>query len=152
MDQVHVTVEFRWRSLGSVQIDSVGRLLFPNVPTVPGLYRFDLDDVAGSTTYIGETDQLARRLQHYRTPGPSQQTNLRLNEHFRNALSRGVLIKISIVTEAIDVRINEAAHQIDMSRKLDRVLLEHAALLAVRSGGHMILNAQRESTSDDRKP
>lgn len=141
MEHVHVAVEFRWKSLGVVQLDSDYRLVFPKPPLAPGLYRFDLEDADGPTTYVGETDQLARRLQHYRTPGPTQHTNLRLNEHFRNALSRGLSINVAVVTEDINVRIDEAARQIDMSRKLDRVLLEHAALLAARSGGNIILNA-----------
>lgn len=140
MEHVNVAVEFRWKPLGVVQLDPNGRLVFPKAPLEAGLYRFDLEDADGQTTYIGESDQLARRLQHYRTPGPSQRTNLRLNEHFRRALSQGRSITVAVVTEDINVRFDKAAHQIDISRKLDRVLLEHAALLAARAGGRTILN------------
>ena len=33
----------------------------------------------GIHLYIGETDSLNRRFQQYRTPGPTQTTNIRLN-------------------------------------------------------------------------
>jgi len=44
-----------------------GKLSFPLAPEVPGIYRFDL----GELVYVGETDRLRRRFQHYRTPGPT---------------------------------------------------------------------------------
>lgn len=141
MEHVNVAVAFRWKPLGLVQLDPNGRLVFPTAPTAPGLYRFDLEESAGQITYVGETDQLARRLQHYRTPGSSQLTDIRLNENFRRALSQGLSIRVSVVTGDIDVQLGTASHQIDISRKQDRVLLEHAALLALRADGYTILNA-----------
>lgn len=141
MEYVNVSVEFRWKPLGFVQLDANGRLVFPKAPVAPGLYRFDLEESDVKITYVGESDQLARRLQHYRTPGSSQLTNIRLNENFRRALSRGRSISVSVVTGESDVHLRTASHQIDISRKQDRVLLEHAALLALRAGGYTILNA-----------
>ena len=71
---MRVTVDFSWRDVGTIAAEG-GRLRFPTVPDAPGIYRFDL----GDRIYIGETDRLRRRFQHYRTPGLSQTTNVRLN-------------------------------------------------------------------------
>ena len=64
-----VTLEWEFRRVGDVKLDS-GRLKFPTVGSSPGIYRFTLTDPGGSVqVYVGEADQLARRFQHYRTPG-----------------------------------------------------------------------------------
>lgn len=81
---MRVSVIFSWSSLGPVGLDS-GRLAFPRAPERPGIYRLDL----GDRVYIGETDRLRRRFQHYRTPGPSQRTNVRLNKATVEVLDRG---------------------------------------------------------------
>ena len=141
MDHVNVGVKFRWVPLGRVSLDDAGRLVFPKAPVAPGLYRFDLEKDGRPTTYVGESDLLARRLQHYRTPGPTQRTNLRLNDLFRTLLAQGTSISVSIVTDDIQVSLGSTTHSANLNRKQDRVLLEHAALLAAYAGGHSILNA-----------
>lgn len=71
---MRVAVDFDWRPLGLLRLEA-GRLRFPDVDDAPGVYRFDF----GDRVYVGEADRLRRRFQHYRTPGPRQETNLRLN-------------------------------------------------------------------------
>lgn len=71
---MRVAVDFSWTPLGRLRLEA-GTLRFPAVIDAPGVYRLDI----GDRVYVGETDRLRRRLQHYRTPGPRQATNLRLN-------------------------------------------------------------------------
>jgi hypothetical protein len=70
---VEMTLMFEWEPLGRVGLDPQGKLVFPRAPSRPGLYRFEFDGAKGRQEYIGETDTLNRRFQHYRTPGPSQE-------------------------------------------------------------------------------
>lgn len=75
-----VTVSWDWRVCGQVTL--VGeKLVFPRAPNAAGVYRLTFQDDRGRQTgvYVGEADLLLRRFQQYRTPGVSQQTNLRLN-------------------------------------------------------------------------
>jgi hypothetical protein len=65
-----------WVKVGRVLLNG-GRLKFPTVQSIPGLYRFRIRGAAGEASYIGETENFARRFTHYSNPGPSQQTNLR---------------------------------------------------------------------------
>jgi hypothetical protein len=76
---VSVTVQFAWQPLGEVKLDADGELLFPVVEDQAGLYRFEFVKDGIAHAYIGETDRLRRRFYHYQNPGPSQQTNTRLN-------------------------------------------------------------------------
>jgi hypothetical protein len=106
-----------------------GRLTFPVAQQVPGLYRFRIRGSAGEAVYIGESENLARRFRLYSSPGPSQQTNLRLNAKFRKALSERAEIGVAIVTtEAwIDVRGTQVVA--DLSSKAMRRLFESAAVV-----------------------
>ncbi|MBI1201448.1 MAG: hypothetical protein GC182_02945 [Rhodopseudomonas sp.] len=90
-----------WKAIGPVGLDISGKLEFPNVSAVAGLYRFCIarSDLKKSV-YVGETDNIQRRFAHYRNPGPSQMTNLRLNSLFKAALSTGGSIEVSIVTDS----------------------------------------------------
>ena len=45
---MRVAVDFVWRSVGVLRLDA-GKLRFPDVTDVPGVYRFDL----GNRVYIG---------------------------------------------------------------------------------------------------
>ena len=115
---MQVSVEFSWQEIGALRLED-GKLRFPNAPDAPGAYCFDL----GNHFYIGETDRLRRRFQHYRTPGPSQPTNLRLNAKALELLESGRVIVISVVTEAV-VTVDQAASALDLRLKSARLLVE----------------------------
>jgi hypothetical protein len=66
---VEMTIKFEWNALARVGLDPQGKLAFPRAPSRPGLYRFEFDGAKGRQEYIGQTDTLGRRFQHYRTPG-----------------------------------------------------------------------------------
>ena len=140
MDQVEICTLFRWVPVGPVYLDAEQKLRFPKTGNQPGLYRFEIVSAAGRSQYIGETDQLARRLQHYRIPGPSQKTNLRLNALLVEHLNRGDQISLSMVTDGVSANCAGREHKVDLSLKSERILLEAAALLNARSSGMPTLN------------
>lgn len=134
MAHVNVRFGFEWNELGDIRIDEFEKLVFPSVSAGPGLYRFCFAKDHTASVYIGETNRLNRRFQQYRTPGISQQTNLRLNRDIRDALTAGRKVTASVLTE-ID------APELGLARKHDRVLLEHGAIMCARNDGQEILNS-----------
>jgi hypothetical protein len=132
--QMRVVVEFEWRELGALRLES-GRLRFPEVPDVPGVYRLHLSD----RVYIGEADRLRRRFQHYRTPGPRQATNLRLNSLMLELLRAAGTIDVYVSAFA-RVEVDGHAEPLDMRHKAARLLVESAALTAARMAGQAVEN------------
>jgi hypothetical protein len=142
---VEMTISFEWSELGRVELDAQGKLVFPRVPTRPGLYRFEFDGEKVRREYIGETDTLNRRFQHYRTPGPTQRTNIRLNALIHEALSSRLTVGVSIVLDGATIKMGGEQRLAGMQNKSDRVLLEHAAIYAAREAGISILNGSEAS-------
>ena len=137
---VRVTVEFRWRRLGQVRRDLVGGLLFPSTGYIPGVYRFRLSDNGPERDYVGEASELRRRFQHYRTPGSSQQTNLRLNGLFREHLERGGQIEVDVAADGVEVGWGGRPVPVDLNDADMRNLVESAGLVAGKAGGLATLN------------
>ncbi|MCA1703812.1 MAG: hypothetical protein LC808_11325 [Actinobacteria bacterium] len=131
---MRVAVDFAWRDVGKIRVEA-GKLRFPDAPEAPGVYRFDL----GETVYIGEADRLRRRFQHYRTPGPSQATNLRLNAVILGVLDNGGSVAVCTVTTA-SMEVDGHRSPLDLSEKAARVLVENAALTAARMSGARVEN------------
>ena len=138
--EVTVSVEFQWQGLGTLRRDELGGLTFPIAPRRPGVYRFRLCGNGHDQHYIGETDELRRRFQHYRTPGPSQQTNIRLNERFRVHMAAGGSIDVDIVDDKVAVTAGGTPLDIDLADKATRRLLEHAAVTGEAAAGVELLN------------
>lgn len=131
---MQVVINFEWQDTGSLRIEG-GKLRFPDAPDLPGVYRFDL----GDRIYVGEADRLRRRFQHYRTPGPTQATNIRLNAAMLELLRAGKDISVSTVTSA-RVEIDGAVSPLDLREKAARLLIESAALTAARVAGNSVEN------------
>jgi hypothetical protein len=125
---------YTWTEVGRVVLIEE-KLRFPVVPDVPGIYRFEL----GDRWYIGEADRLRRRFQHYRTPGPTQSTNLRLNALMRQLLADSADIVVSTIT-SVTVEIDGHALPVDLAHKEARLLVESAALVAARASGRFVEN------------
>lgn len=129
-----MSVDYDWRNVGVVGME-LGKLRFPGVPEAPGVYRFDL----GRTTYIGETDRLRRRFQHYRTPGPTQPTNLRLNALMLRLLGEGGAVSVCAITTA-SIEVYGKRSPLELNDKAARLLVENAALTAARLAGARVEN------------
>jgi hypothetical protein len=136
-----VTVAWDWQQRGQVTLAD-GKLVFPRVPRPAGIYRLMLQDAAGfpAGVYVGEADLLARRFQHYRTPGVSQQTNLRLTSIMAAALAAGGRIAVEIAASAQLIAADGSAAPLDLRWKAARVLVERAAEVAERTAGAVVLN------------
>jgi len=137
----NVATKLEWRSIGDVTLDSSGKVSFPKTPCLPGLYRFEFESPHMCAVYIGQTDQLVRRMQHYRTPGPSQRTNLRLNSVMRDVLSGGGRVSLAVITDQAHIDLNGDQRAADLSCKSERVFMEHAALCAAITANTQVLNA-----------
>lgn len=89
---------------GAVTLNSAGKLVFGGrLEPAPGLYRMTLVSTTTSPArvYIGETDNLRRCLaENYRSPGPRQQTNLRINALLREHLVEGGTVTLALATAA----------------------------------------------------
>ena len=140
MSQIDIEISASWRELGLISAEDDGRLRFPKVPTVPGLYRFDFEVTQRRYVYVGETVELARRLQHYRTPGPSQRTNQRLNKLISQSIKDGGRVVVAIITDDPTLKINGQQRAADLGLKPERALLENAAIISCQEEGLEILN------------
>jgi hypothetical protein len=141
INSLELSVGMTWRALGSLMLDDSGKLVFPQVPDIAGLYRFRLLGAGQIRHYIGETVRLRRRFSHYAKPGPSQATNIRINALLREHLEAGERIEIDIMTDADSMVIVGDATPVNFTDKATRRLFEHAAIVA--EGGEEIESLNR---------
>lgn len=131
---MRVCIDFTFEVVGDVSIGADAKLHFPPLPTTPGVYRFRLLGPSESiSTYIGETDNLRRRSYHYRNPGPTQQTNIRMQRRIRSHLDRGGTVEFATATRAM-LMVGEERIPLDLSQKAHRLLLENAGLVSNPKG------------------
>lgn len=139
MRETEVRVSLRWRDAGVVALDSDGEIVFPRLPPVAGLYEMTfagVGELARPRVYIGESDNLRRRVMHYRNPGPTQDTNLRLNAAIKSQLAASGGVRLAIATEAQVVLDGAGGPQpLDLAQKPSRLLAESAELVVARAGG-----------------
>src|SRR5437016_5642587 len=94
-------LRLQWTAVGLASLDSGGKVKFPRLPMKAGLYQFRITGPKGDLRrYIGESDNLQRRFAHYRNPGPTQPTNLRLNALLREVLATGGTIEIDTIVDS----------------------------------------------------
>ena len=136
------TVHCSWQQAGQVALVD-GMLVFPRVPNGPGVYRFTLSDSAGTRVYVGESQRLPGRFQHYRTPGgPGEQgtTKFRLNRLMLRALTDGGRVTVAVATQAEAVAGDGTRVPLDLSQKAARQRAEQAIEAAERASGSTLLN------------
>jgi hypothetical protein len=123
-------LDWAWRPLGRVLSDKEGQLIFPAASNQPAIYRIRIMIGAKESRYVGETENLKRRFGHYRNPGPTQQTSIRIHGVLKGALGKGAEIAISVVQEDAWLRGVGAKKPADLSSKTVRCLFENAAICA----------------------
>jgi hypothetical protein len=136
-ETVEASVRFEWLAAGHVVVDASGKPMFPSVPARPGVYRFALANSDGSSLgiYIGESDNLLRRMGNYRNPGPTQPTNQRMNARFIEVLREDGLVAVAI---AVEVTVD--GDTLDLAAKPARLLAENAALVRAHQAGLLVEN------------
>ncbi len=132
-------IKFAWSRLGNVLIDGKERLLFPKTPFRPSVYRLTIIIDGQRSVYVGETDEISRRLQHYRTPGITQRTNQRLNSLMMKALNEGGSVEVSVI-ERSTVHMGNSQINLDMDSKYIRRLFENLAIVNEQQAGAVLLN------------
>lgn len=135
---VDVHVVLQWTDAGQVALDTTGKPVFSSLADTPGLYRLTFVEglLDRPTVYIGETDNLRRRLSgNYRNPGPRQQTSLRINALLREHLGAGGRTHLAIAT-GCELHLGGETMDLDLTRKAGRLLAENAALVAERCGAN----------------
>lgn len=135
-----VALRLAWRALGPIGLDPGGRLLFPRVDAGPAVYRFRIERRGRSALYIGESDSFARRLQHYRTPGPTERTHGRIGAELATAVRGRHAVTLERLDGAPAVTVGGSRRALDLSDALDRRLAEQAALAAARAEAGELLN------------
>lgn len=134
-EQGSAIVRFAWKDAGPVALQE-GKLAFPALPPLGGVYRFTLvPSDSGASAYVGESDNLARRMANYRNPGPSQPTNLRMRERLLATLLSGGSARVDVVLE---VDLDSGTRSLD--DKAARRMLENLMLIQLADAGHAIEN------------
>jgi hypothetical protein len=137
-------VRCSWRSAGQLALVN-GMLEFPKVPNAAGVYRFTLDAATGMQVYVGQSEGLRGRFQHYRTPGgPGERrtTKFRLNKLMLDTLSAGGRVTVDVATQAADVASDGTSVVLDLSQKTVRSRVERAIQATERASGSKLLNRQ----------
>lgn len=124
--------------LGSTQVDHKGRLKFPAAQIHATIYKLEINTIDDKFIYIGETENNKRRFQHYRTPGATQSTNIRLNQIMLETLSDGGVVNIYIME---DMKLQKShLNEVQIEDKNKRQLFERAAIEASKTSRAVSLN------------
>lgn len=129
-----LAVAFHWDRKGYVQFDHKGRLKFPVLLPEASVYKLSIQFNDMTNIYIGETDNLRRRAQGYRTPGITQATNKRIRAIIETALKSDGTAEISILNIASSNNIY------NLDNRFIRRLFENAAIISYIGRDETILN------------
>ncbi len=137
-----VALAFRCEPIGPLSIDQAGKLVFPQAPSAPGVYRFEIGGDK-ALVYFGEAADLRQRFHQYRNRGRTQQTNLRLENLLGEILRAGGQCEVSLA-QLISFSTGEPTVQLDLLLKAARVLIESTAIVLARGrGGRAVLNLDK---------
>ncbi len=139
LDAMQLRLELNWHRLGSLALDTRDMIVFPRTPVRPAVYRYRISSKDERSSYFGETDEISRRFQHYRTPGPTQRTNQWLNGHMKDCLRHGGCVDIDVLRDG-NLFYGDRCCEADLSCKFTRRLLENAAITLEKRSGRTVLN------------
>ena len=135
------SLRLRWALLGQLALDGSDKLAFPKGSNSPGLYKFCIaQSGVVRRIYIGESDNLARRFSHYRNPGPSQQTNIRMNRILTDHLREGAVLSVLTITQDCWTVMASEEIRANLSSKLVRRMFEHFAAAMHNDSEVQLLN------------
>jgi hypothetical protein len=112
------------------------------LPQKPAIYRWVfLKNGTPTKTYIGETENLRTRIRGYLNPGPSQETNKRINAEFKMALAFGLTVRLEVL-QIEPIRINRVIIRNEsLSDQYVRKMMENFVLADVDVVYCELLNA-----------
>ncbi|UKJ74240.1 DUF7662 domain-containing protein [Azospirillum brasilense] len=124
------SVFLTWAPVGLLAVDEAGKLVFPKVTTVPAIYEFRVRYSDGRRSrYVGETANLRQRFSGYRNAAETQDTNVRLQRVFTEAMAAGGMIEVSAVFENPWLEDASGRRQVVLSSQSVRRLMENVAIL-----------------------
>jgi len=135
-----LSLYYRWIAMGSACLDHKGRIQFPKSADRPAIYRLTIKNKDGVQVYIGETDNLRRRLQGYRTPGPTQPTNKRLQAVMVDTLCHQGVVHIDCLDICHPSENTQTDYQLSIESRFVRCLYENAAIIKCLQNGDRLLN------------
>ncbi|MGH2533815.1 MAG: GIY-YIG nuclease family protein [Thermomicrobiales bacterium] len=135
---MRVTIEFEWEELGKVSLSQLGKLVIPQVPVGPGVYRFRIPTESAVEVYVGQTNNLRRRMRNYAGTHRGQ-TASRIRKVLLDHLAEGRQVQHSIARHA-RVEIDGEAVDASVDPEHVRLLVENAALALARRVGEKAHN------------
>jgi hypothetical protein len=127
------TLIYEWMSAGEIALGGE-KLDMPLLQGRPGVFRFRIRSTSGSvSSYVGETENLASQMNHFRHPSPSQLTNIRLNEILSKTLSAGGAAHLEVTVAGL-----MSGEALDLSQRSARILIENAALYDLHRRGDVV--------------
>ena len=135
-----IVANFDWKLAGPVNLDWRQRLVFPALWGEPGVYMFEVGTGIEIWIYVAETENLARRMQQFRTPGLRTKTAKPLNRFLTDALRDNTLVTLWTINDEIWVNLNGEQTPISLKCRTNRRLLESCALMAVDHRAAVSLN------------
>jgi hypothetical protein len=142
-----VTADFDWIAAGELTL-AADKIILSSLPQIPGVYCFRCLTETDAWLYIGEADNLKKRIYSYGKPGPTQGTNIRLNALLRNALVEDEHITLAIATAAT-LEVDGSRVVANLSDVFVRRLIEDAAIVATVTAGTRVLNKRRSKNVAD---
>jgi len=149
--QTKLTIEIKYE-WGPIINDKGQRYVFPmrfkefkrgfrSYYNFPAIYRWVIrKNEKIVAVYIGEAENIGRRIYGYLNPGPSQQTNKRLNSLFHEYISTGLKVELELL-KIHNLRIHkDEMSPVDLSSKHLRLLLENLMIEIHRQNGYVLLN------------
>lgn len=144
---ITLTIGFEWQP---VLENESSQYVFPNTITthmrqkyrIPAIYRWVVENNKTiESVYIGETEELCpRRVYGYLNPGPSQMTNIRINNLFDDLIKKGKTIRLEhLVFSDFSFDGKKITTQ-DLIKKNIRVLLENIMITHHENDGITMLN------------
>ena len=127
-DVVDVSVHLDWELLRRVEQEDWTWVR--EIPDRPAIYRLRLVDADGRWVYVGETDDLQRRMGHYRTGDEKLPTNSEVHEFVTAHWGLELPVELDVAFRA-SVTTGGVSRELDLRDKLDRALAESAAIAAV---------------------
>lgn len=138
---MEMSVRLGWEAIGHVQVEGQS-LRFPRVPREPGIYQFVFRHAGRERMYVGEAVDLARRFQHYATPGPSQTTNLRMRDRALRVVEAGGTMSVSIARDIAIGNNGDALIGPDLASEFVRRFIENAVLVEALLAGRELINGK----------
>lgn len=144
---ITLTIDFEWKPI--LENES-SQYVFPNTITAymrqkyraPAIYMWIIEsDGRIESVYIGETEELCpRRIYGYLNPGPSQITNIRINNLFNDLIKKGKVIRLEHLVFSDFSFDGKKILARDLAKKNIRVLLENIMITHHENDGITMLN------------